>query len=36
MDIRITEKGFSFEKDLNHLDQFVIDFTTLLNSLGLR
>ena len=36
MEIRITEKGFSFEKDLNHLDQFVIDFTTLLNSLGLR
>lgn len=35
MDISYNKKGIKFEKDLNSLDKFVIDFTSVLNKLDI-
>jgi len=36
MELNFTKDCISFEKELNQLDQFVIDFTTILNALDIK
>jgi hypothetical protein len=36
MELRIINQKIEFEKELNPLDKFVIDFTSLLNKLNLK
>lgn len=36
MDIKYTKSGIEFEKELNELDRFVLDFTKILNGLNVK